>query len=115
MKRWFSVLMVSLALNFPSGSQDLKSPGEYLGYEPGTQFTYHHKAVEYFRYIADSSPLAEFREYGTTYEGRTLGVCFVSSEENLANLEELRKNNLIKAGLTPGEPTGKQIPFIWLA
>ncbi|MBK9391109.1 MAG: zinc carboxypeptidase [Bacteroidetes bacterium] len=114
MKRWFSVLMVSLTINFPSGSQDLKSPGEFLGYEPGMQFTYQHKAVEYFRYIADNSPLAEFREYGTTYEGRTLGVCFVSSEENLANLEELRKNNLIKTGLASGEPTGKQIPFVWL-
>jgi hypothetical protein len=95
-------------------SQTIKSPGEFLGYEPGTQFTYHHKAVEYFRYVADNSPLAEYREYGTSYEGRPLGVCFISSEENLANLEEYRKNNLIKTGLSGGVFTGKQIPFIWL-
>jgi hypothetical protein len=96
-------------------SQSLKSPGEFLGYEPGTQFTWHHRAVDYFKYIADNSPLAEYREYGMSYEGRPLGVCFVSSEENLANLEEYRKNNLIKTGLLKGEFTGKQIPFIWLA
>ncbi len=59
--------------------------------------------------------LLNIREYGTTYEGRVLGVCIVSSEENLSNLEELRKNNLIKTGLTDGNFTGKQVPFIWLA
>ncbi len=96
-------------------SQTIKSPGEFLGYEPGTQFTFHYKAIEYFKYIADNSPLARYHEYGTTNEGRPLAVCFVSSEENLANLEEYRKNNLIKTGLLKGNFTGKQIPFIWLA
>lgn len=96
-------------------SQTIKTPGEFLGYEPGTQFTFHHRAVEYFRYVAEVSALAEYREYGKTYEGRPLGVCIVSSEENLANLEEYRKNNLIKTGLLEGEFTGKQVPFIWLA
>ena len=96
-------------------SQTIKTPGEFLGYEPGTQFTFHHRAVEYFRYVAEVSAIAEYREYGKTYEGRPLGVCIVSSEENLANLEEYRKNNLIKTGLLEGEFTGKQVPFIWLA
>lgn len=95
--------------------QTIKSPDEFLGYELGSQFTFHHRAVEYFRYIASVSPLADYREYGKTYEGRQLGVCIVSSEENLAHLEEYRKNNLIRTGLLEGEFTGKQIPFIWLA
>jgi hypothetical protein len=96
-------------------SQELKSPDEFLGYKLGTQFTFQHRAIEYFKYIADNSPRAIFREYGKTYEGRQLGVCIISSEENLAKLEEYRKNNLIKAGLLKGEFTGKQMPFIWLA
>jgi hypothetical protein len=95
--------------------QGIKSPAEFLGYEPGTQFTFHHIAVEYFRYVAEISPLVEYRSYGVTWEGRPLGVCFVSSEENIKNLEELRKNNLIKTGLLKGEFTGKQVPFIWLS
>jgi hypothetical protein len=112
------VLLATLAfaLLIPAlRSQTLKSPGEFLGYEPGTQFTWQSRAAEYFRYIADNSPLAVYREYGMSYEGRTLGVCFVSTEENLADLEEYRKNNLIKTGLLKGDFTGKQIPFIWLA
>jgi len=95
-------------------SQTIKSPGEFLGYELGTQFTFHYRAVDYFRYIAESSTQAEYREYGTTYEGRQLGVCIVSSEENLSRLDEYRKNNLIKTGLSEGSFTGKQIPIIWL-
>ena len=96
-------------------SQPIKSPDEFLKYSLGSQFTFHHKAVEYFRYVASASPQAEYREYGTSYEGRPLGVCFISSANNLADLEEYRKNNLIKTGLLEGNFTGKQIPFIWLS
>lgn len=95
-------------------SQTIKSPDEFLGYELGSQFTYHYRAVEYFKYVSEASPLAKYVEYGKTNEGRTLGVCFISSEENLSSLEDLRKNNLIKTGLLIGESSGKQVPFIWL-
>jgi hypothetical protein len=115
MKKILLAAFASLLIITNLQSQTIKSPDEFLGYTLGTQFTYHHRAAEYFKYVADNSPLAEYREYGTTNEGRTLGVSFVSSEENLANLEEYRKNNLIKTGLLKGEFTGKQIPFIWLA
>ena len=115
MKNFFVAALLGFVLLPSLKSQTIKSPAEFLGYEPGTQFTYHHDAVEYFRYIADASPLAEYREYGKTNEGRTLGVCIVSSKENLDNLEEYRKNNLIKTGLLKGEFTGKQVPFVWLA
>lgn len=115
MKRFLFIFSVAFLNLINVQSQTIKSPDEFLGYELGSQFTYHYRAVEYFRYIAETSPLAEYREYGTTYEGRQLGVCIVSSEDNLANLEEYRKNNLIKTGLADGNFTGKQIPFIWLA
>jgi len=115
MKSTFIAILVSLFMIPVLKSQTIKTPDEFLGYELGTQFTFQHRAVDYFRYIADNSPLAIYHEYGTTYEGRTLGVCFVSSEENLSKMEEYRRNNLIKTGLVQGEYTGKQIPFIWLA
>jgi hypothetical protein len=115
MKKMILLIISTMSLNSPIHSQTIKSPDEFLGYQLGTQFTFHYKAVEYFKYIAEVSPLAEYREYGTTNEGRELGVCFISSETNLAHLEEYRKNNLIKTGLLKGEFTGKQIPFIWLA
>lgn len=114
MKRIFITTLTLLLIISATDAQKIKSPSEFLGYELGTQFTYHHKAVEYFKYIAEVSPLAEYREYGTTYEGRPLGVCIISSEENLAKLEEYRTNNLIKTGLLTGTFTGKQVPIIWM-
>ena len=115
MKRTLLAVSISVFVLLQLKSQLIKSPDEFLGYELGTQFTYHHKAVDYFKYVGENSPMAEYREYGTTYEGRPLGVCFVSSEENLSKLEEYRKNNLIKTGLLKDEFKGKQIPFVWLS
>jgi hypothetical protein len=114
MNRILLIICISSLIFINANSQTIKTPDEFFGYESGTQFTSYHKAVEYIKYVANISPLAEYREYGTTYEGRPLGVLFISSEENLANLEEFRKNNLIKTGLLQGTFTGKQIPFIWL-
>src|SRR4030065_2590088 len=114
--RRFLFLIPVIFLSLTSGnSQSVKSPDEFLGYVLGTRFTYHYRAFEYFRYIADNSPLAIVREYGGSYEGRILGVCIISSQDNLAKLEEYRKNNLIKTGLLEGEFTGKQLPVIWLS
>ncbi|HKK43765.1 MAG TPA: M14 family zinc carboxypeptidase [Bacteroidales bacterium] len=115
MRRLLLIAVILIILPAILRSQTVKTPGEFLGYEQGTQFTWQYKAIEYFRYVSETSPMAEFREYGKTYEGRTLGVCFVSSPENIANLETYRKNNLIRAGLLQGEVNGKQIPFIWLS
>lgn len=114
MKRTLLAVIISALMISSLQSQTIKSPDEFLGYRLGTQFTYHHKAVEYFKYVAEISPLAEYHEYGITYEGRPLGVCFISTEENLLKLEEYRKNNLIKTGLLKGEFSGKQLPFVWL-
>lgn len=115
MRQILFIIFTVLTVPFNANTQIIKSPEEFLGYQLGSQFTYHYKAVDYFRYVADISPVAEYREYGTTYEGRPLGVCIVSSKENLANLEEFRRNNLIKTGLHTGTFTGKQVPIIWLA
>jgi hypothetical protein len=115
MKRFFLSTIILTVFSAIVQSQSVKTPGEFLGYELGSLFTWQYKTIEYFRYVAKNSPMAEFREYGKTYEGRTLGVCFVSAPENISNLETYRRNNLIKTGLLKGEVKGKQIPFIWLS
>ena len=74
-------------------AQDVISPDDYLGYELGTQFTIHHQAVSYLKYVARNSVNVEYQSYGKSSEGRELGVTFISSQENLAILDQLRKNN----------------------
>lgn len=115
MKRILLSVLLALAPVLLSVGQQVKSPDEFLGYKLGSTFTYHHQAVAYFRHVAGISPYAEYQSYGQTYEGRELGVCFVSSPENLKNLETLRKNNLARTGLTADKAEGSQIPIIWLS
>jgi hypothetical protein len=115
MKPVLTIFLLSFVIYFQVSSQTIQSPDEFLGYNLGQEFTFHHKALEYIQYVADNSPNAVFQKFGSSWEGRPLGVCFVSSEANLKNLETFRKNNLIKTGLLKGELTGKQIPFIWLS
>jgi zinc carboxypeptidase len=82
----------------------LQSPDEFLPYNLGEQFTPHHMLVDYFQHVAENSPNVQFVEYGHTNEHRTLFLVIVSSEENLADLEAIRNNNLKIAGLVSGDP-----------
>jgi hypothetical protein len=73
----------------------LKSPEQFLGYKVGTHFTPHWKVVNYFQYVASNSPTTvKIEQYGETNEGRPLMVVFISTAENISNLENIRRNNL---------------------
>jgi hypothetical protein len=87
-----SVLFLSL---FISAKAQLKSPEQFLGYKIGTHFTPHWKVIDYFRQVAANAPaIVKFQQYGETNEGRPLVVAFISTAENIQNLENIRKNNL---------------------
>lgn len=86
-------------------SNDTKSPEEFLGYNLGERVTFHHHVTAYFEHVAETSPMVHLMEYGTTYDRRPLIVAFVSSEENINRLEEIRTNNLIRSGLMQGDAT----------
>lgn len=116
MKRHFLLLAAVIAGLHPSlNSQPLQSPSEFLGYGLGTRFTYHHRAVDYVRHVAETSPVVSILPYGETYEGRPLMVAVVTSEANHRNLEAIRENNLKRVGLVPGEPQDDGIAIVWLA
>ncbi|HKL66550.1 MAG TPA: hypothetical protein VJ877_01565, partial [Bacteroidales bacterium] len=110
-------VIVALLLMLISGAnaQNIKTPAEFLGYEPGTQFTLHHQALAYFKYIAGNSDKVTYKKYGKSYERRELGVVFISAPENISNLEEIRKDNLVNTGFIEGEKSGMQMPLVWLS
>ena len=96
-------------------AQEIKSPSEFLGYPLGTKFTYHHKVVDYFNYVAELSEMVTTQQYGETYERRELMVAYISSPENLQQLDELRKNNLRRSGLIRGAVHENDIAIVWLS
>ena len=77
----------------------IKSPSEFLGYATGKKFTRHHRLVDYFEYLGENSNKVTFSKYGKTYEERPLFTVFITSENNHQNLDQIRKDNLIRAGM----------------
>ena len=105
------LLFIAPSINAQNG---LQSPEEFLGYDLGDQWTPHYKVMNYFRHVAEQSPLVTFQQYGTTNEGRELAIVKVTSQQNHARLEQIRTDNLKRAGLLDGNPQ-TNIPIVWLS
>ena len=95
-------------------SQNLKSPSEFLGYEIGSRFTRHHKVVEYFTYVSKTLSNVTLEKYGETNEHRPLYLSYISSQKNINNLENIRKNNLSQTGIVSGNSNNK-VAIVWLS
>ncbi len=93
----------------------LKSPDEFLGYKLGERFTRHHKVVEYFQHIAETTPNVKLHQYGETYEHRPLITVMVSAQENIDRWNEIRENNLRRARMLDGNATDDDIAIVWLS
>jgi hypothetical protein len=95
-------------------SQNIKSPSEFLGYEIGSRFTRHHKVVEYFKYVSNTLSNVKLEKYGETNEHRPLYLSYISSQENINNLENIRKTNLSQTGIINGNSDNKTA-IVWLS
>ena len=96
-------------------AEQIKSPAEFLGYELGDHFTYHHQVVDYFQYVAETSSMVDLEFYGKTNERRPLLTVFISSAENIARREQIRTNNLKRTGVMEGEVEQDNIAIVWLS
>ena len=106
------LLSIPLLSTFLCFSQDLKSPSEFLGYELGTQFTRHHEVVDYYQYVAATvSDRVQLQEYGRTNERRPLIIAYLSSADNIRNLDAIREEHLKS---TQGESNASKA-IVWLS
>ena len=106
-------LLISIVFSY---AQTLQSPSDFLGYELGTQFSRHHQVVDYFKHVAETnSAQVQLQKYGETYERRPLYVAYVSSAENIRNLEQIRENNLRRTGILSGNTDGSDTAIVWLS
>jgi hypothetical protein len=113
MKKVLLICLLGLFIHQASFAQ-LQSPKEFLGYGLGEKFTRHHKVVSYFQHLAAEQKHIQLQEYGKTYEDRPLMVAIISSPENMANITQIREDNLRRAGLLEGNAT-TNIPIVWLS
>ncbi|WP_026775111.1 M14 family metallopeptidase [Polaribacter sp. Hel_I_88] len=109
-----AILLLSFLTIGTIFSQTIQSPSEFLGYEIGTRFTRHHKVVDYFEYVSNTLANVQLEKYGETNENRPLYVSYISSEENIKNLENIRKNNLAQTEIL-SENTTNKTAIVWLS
>ncbi len=93
----------------------LQSPEEFLGYPIGAEFSRHADVVRYFEHVAAQSDLVTYQEYGRTNERRPLTYAVVSTAENIANLEDIRRNNLAQAGIINSPAPDLKKAIVWLS
>lgn len=97
MKKLFFVAFSLFITTFSVFAQ-LKTPSEFIP-NYGKQISYYHQVEDYFKYLTEQSQYIKKQNYGATNEQRDLNVYYVSTPENLANLEQIRNNNLASIGL----------------
>lgn len=115
MKR--KLLLIALLIPVFCFSQ-VKSPETFLGYKPGTRYTPYYNVVNYFQHVAQAAASSvKLQQYGETNEHRPLYLAFVSSAENISNLENIRANNLRLAHLTKDKmmPVENTPAIVWLS
>ncbi|GGW33442.1 M14 family metallopeptidase [Arenibacter certesii] len=105
----FSLLLLVATVGI---AQEIQSPSQFLGYELGTAFTRHHRVVDYYNHLASKAPeRVQLKQYGVTNEQRPLILAYVSSAENISNLESIREAHLnnTKGGDLPSKA------IVWLS
>ena len=115
MKIKFNIILL-LTITFATiiNGQDLKSPSDFLGYEIGTQFSRHYQVLDYFNHIIKSKKNnIILKNYGLSYERRPLFYVVISSENNILNIENIRKSNLSSLNIENKEINDKSI--VWLS
>ncbi len=78
-------------------------------YHSGKNFSRHHEVVSFFESLASLYPKqVKIENYGLTPEGRPLFLVYLSSENNISQLESLRVKHL---ELSPNE----SLPILWFS
>ena len=116
MRRPF-LLLVLIFLSAQLTAQ-VQSPEAFLGYKIGTRYTPHWRIVEYFKYVAQQAPQSvKLEQYGWTNEKRPLMLSYISSAQNIQNLETIRQNNLRLANMETGGGTATEAGpvVVWLS
>ncbi|MEP6682695.1 MAG: M14 family metallopeptidase [Parafilimonas sp.] len=109
------VLLVTV---FILSAQNIPSPQQFLGYELGDHFTVTYKIDNYFNAVAQASPsMVKVQKFGETNEGRDMIVAFISSPQNIQNLEAIRLNNLRLASMQKDNitPDVNMPAIVWLS
>jgi hypothetical protein len=109
------IVILSIISTAAFSQEKLQTPSEFLGYELGDYFTRHHQVVDYFNYVDGKIDNVVIQKYGETNERRPLMVAILSSPENMANIDEIRLNNLKRTQFENGQVNEDGKTIVWLS
>ena len=80
----------------PTGeyADDIPTPMDILGYNPGDWHVTHDQLVTYLKALDAVSDRIEMREYARSHENRPLYTLIISDPSNLSRLEDIRMDHL---------------------
>ncbi|MBK8625260.1 MAG: hypothetical protein IPN86_06785 [Saprospiraceae bacterium] len=112
MNKWF-VTLIGIISFYQIQSQKILSPKEYFDHY-GKQHTFHHQVIDYIKYLDAQSDKISMEQYGVTNQGRPMFLTYISSSENLDNLESIRLTNLYNAGVNTTKPANiNEKALVW--
>jgi hypothetical protein len=114
----FGAFVFALLLSVSAAvAQQVPTPDEFLGYTLGTQFTPHHRILDYFDELDRRSELVSVERFGQTYEGRPLAIAVITSAKNRAQLEQIRRDvGTLARGEGNVDEIARRTPaIVWLA
>jgi len=104
--RFFPAVLFLFFLQISAQNQ-LLSPDKFWDFTPGDdqQLITYEELIKYLQMLDAESERIELREIGTTSLGKPMYICFISSAENIKNLDKLKEINrrLAKDPLIPHE------------
>ncbi len=96
MKKIFLLAVMLLSLSgMLAQSSSFTKPSDFFGFEPGSDrnlFTYE-QLIDYLMKLDGESERIHMEKIGTSPLGRPMYIAFISSEENISRLEEMKKVN----------------------
>jgi len=109
MKRFFVAALMLIVIAGVWAQNGAKTvPADYFGFEPGSDrnlFTYE-ELIDYLHELEGQSPRIKLEEIGASPMGKPMYIAFISSEENITNLESLKVINR-ELALNPDIPEEK--------
>ncbi len=100
-----------LALGGAPAVGQAPAPEEAFGFEPGADYEMadYDQLTSYYRQLSDASDRVQMKRIGTTVEGRSMKLLFISSEDNLDDLDRWREVSSTLARARVGEEKARSL------
>jgi zinc carboxypeptidase len=109
----FLAAIIGMTLASPAWAQAPPTPEAYFKFQPGAegQLLDYEQLLGYLQELDQASPRLELRRIGTSPQGKPMMVAFISSEANLARLDELGKIGR-RLALDPAIPDAERAALV---